>query len=120
MIKSKLIGKHKNISHGFFNSLGGYSNGIYKSLNCGLGSKDNKKNINKNLKKVCQKIKCSKKNLMLLNQIHSNKVFLINKNRKKRPLGDAMITSKNNLALGIVTADCAPVFIYDPNNNIIV
>ena len=41
MIKSTLIGKYKNISHGFFNKLGGYSTGIYKSLNCGPGSKDN-------------------------------------------------------------------------------
>ena len=40
MIKSKLISKYKNISHGFFNNLGGYSKGIYKSLNCGIGSKD--------------------------------------------------------------------------------
>ena len=119
MIKSKLIEKHKKLSHGFFNNLGGYSNGIYKSLNCGVGSKDNKININKNLKKVCQKIKCSKKNLILLNQIHSNKVFSINKTPKKKPLGDALITSKSNLALGILTADCAPIFIIDPKKNII-
>ena len=119
MIKSKLIGKHKNISHGFFNNLGGYSNGIYKSLNCGIGSKDIKININKNLKKVCQKIKCSKKNLILLNQIHSNKVFSINKTPKKKPLGDALITTKSKLALGILTADCAPIFIFDPKKKII-
>ena len=119
MIKSKLFAKHKNISHGFFNSLGGYSNGIYKSLNCGIGSKDNKININQNLKKVCQKIKCSRKNLILLNQIHSNKVFSINRTPKKKPLGDALVTSKNKLALGILTADCAPVFIIDPKKKII-
>ena len=119
MIKSKILGKYKNISHGFFNKLGGYSNGIYKSLNCGTGSKDNKININKNLKKVCQKIKCLKKNLVLLNQIHSNKVFSINKSPKKKPLGDALITSKSKLALGILTADCAPVFIIDPKKKII-
>ena len=119
MIKSKLIEKNKSISHGFFNNLGGYSNGIYKSLNCGIGSKDNKKNVNKNLKKVCQKIKCSKRNLILLDQIHSNKVFLINKTPKKKPLGDALITSKSKIALGILTADCAPVFIIDPEKKII-
>ena len=113
MIKSTLIGKYKNISHGFFNKLGGYSTGIYKSLNCGHGSKDNKRNINKNLRKICIKIKCSKKNLILLNQIHSNKVISINKVPKRKLLGDALITSKKKFALGILTADCAPVFIYD-------
>ncbi len=60
LIKSKLINKHKNISHGFFNKLGGYSSGIYSSLNCGAGSRDKKKNIIKNLEKVCKKISCTK------------------------------------------------------------
>ena len=60
----------KKITHGFFNNLGGYSNGIYKSLNCGKGSKDNKNNVNKNIKKVCEKIGCTKNNLILLNQIN--------------------------------------------------
>ena len=119
MIKSKLISKYKNISHGFFNKLGGYSNGIYKSLNCGTGSKDNKNKINKNLKKICRKIKCTKTKLVLLNQIHSNKVLLVKKIPKKKPIGDALITSKSKYALGILTADCAPIFIFDPKKNII-
>ena len=119
MIKSKLISKYQNISHGFFNKLGGYSDGIYKSLNCGKGSKDKKININKNLKKVCKKINCENNKLVLLNQIHSNKVYLINKIPKKRPVGDALITSKNKFALAILTADCAPIFIFDPKKKII-
>ncbi len=119
LIKSKLIKKYKSISHGFFNKFGGYSDGIYKSLNCGAGSNDNKKNINKNLEKVCKKISCSKNKLVLLNQIHSNKVISINKIPKKKPKGDALITSKNKLALGILTADCAPIFIFDPKIKII-
>jgi hypothetical protein len=119
MIKSKLISKYKNISHGFFNKLGGYSDGIYRSLNCGTGSKDNKKNINKNLKKVCQKISCSKSKLVLLNQTHSNKVVLIKKIPKKKPTADALVTYKSKYALGILTADCAPVFIFDPKKKII-
>ena len=119
MIKSKLIKKYKNISHGFFNRQGGFSNGIYQSLNCGIGSKDKKNNILRNIKKVCNKIDCKKDNLILLNQIHSNKVHLINKISKKKYTGDSMITNKNNFALGILTADCAPVFIFDPNKSVI-
>ena len=55
------------------------SSGIYKSLNCGPGSRDSAKNVNKNLKIVKKKIGCKKKGLILLNQIHSSKIFFINK-----------------------------------------
>ncbi len=119
MIQSKLIKKYKNISHGFFNNLGGSSKGIYKSLNCGIGSKDKKKHINANLIKVCKNIGCSKNNLILLKQVHSNKIYTINKIPKKRPEGDSVITNKKKIALGILTADCAPILILDPKNNFI-
>ena len=56
MIKSKKLQKFKNINHGFFNSTGGISSGIYKSLNCGMGSNDKKKNVIGNLKIVSKKI----------------------------------------------------------------
>ena len=116
MIKSRLLSNFKNIYHGFFNSEGGYSNGIYKSLNCGIGSQDKKMKVLLNLKKVSKKIKVTNNNLVLLNQIHSNKVKFVNKNTKNRFIGDGLVTNKKNLALGILTADCAPVLIFDPRN----
>ena len=96
-----------------------FSKGIYKSLNCGPGSKDKIKNIKKNIEKVCKKIGCNKKNLILLDQVHSNIVHKVNKIPKKKLKGDSLITNKKGIALGILTADCAPVFIYDPINNLI-
>ena len=119
MIKSKKLIKYKKIRHGFFNRNGGTSKGIYKSLNCGPGSGDKKENVNKNLNIISKKIGFKKKNLILLNQIHSNKLFQINKLPKKKLKGDGIITSKKKIALGILTADCAPVFIYDPVNELI-
>ena len=79
MIRSKKLIKFKNLSHGFFNKIGGKSGGIYKSLNCGLGSKDKKDNVLKNLKIVKKKIGCKKNNLVLLHQIHSKKFHSIKK-----------------------------------------
>ena len=119
MFCSKKLIKFKNIRHGFFNREGGVSKGIYKGLNCGPGSKDKIKNIKKNIEKVCKKIGCNKKNLILLDQVHSNIVHNVNRVTKKKLKGDSLITGKKGIALGILTADCAPVFIYDPINNLI-
>ena len=122
MIKSKKLSKFQQINHGFFDKKGGQSTGIYKSLNCGVGSSDSKKNVLNNLKIVCKKINCSSKNLILLNQIHSNKFYFINKNykfKKKKLNGDALITNVKKIALGVIVADCVPVLIYDKNLKII-
>ena len=113
MIKSKILRNQKYVSHYFFNRLGGASKGIYKSLNCGKGSKDKISNISKNLKIVSRKIGCTSGNLVSLNQIHSNKVYKISGIPKKRLTGDAMITNKRNIAISILTADCAPILIIE-------
>ena len=122
MIKSKKLSKFQQINHGFFDKKGGKSTGIYKSLNCGIGSSDSKKNVLNNLKVVCKKINCSSKNLILLNQIHSNKFYFIDKNykfKKKKLNGDALITNVKKIALGVLVADCVPILIYDKNLKII-
>ncbi len=119
MIKSRKLIKFKNIRHGFFNRMGGFSKGIYKSLNCGLGSNDKIKDITKNIEKVCKKIGCNKNKLVLLNQIHSNIVHKVSRIPNKKLKGDSLITNKKGIALGILTADCAPILIYDPVNNFI-
>jgi len=118
LIKSKKLQKFNNIKHGFFNNIGGVSAGIYKSLNCGIGSNDNKKNVIKNLEIVSKKIDIKKK-LVLLHQLHSSKIFSVNKISKKKLLGDGLITSTRNLALGILTADCAPIIFFESKKNII-
>ena len=118
MIKSKKFKKFNNIKHGFFSSKGGVSSGIYKSLNCGMGSNDKIKNVAKNLKIVAKKIGVKKK-IILLNQVHSNKIYFIKKMSKKKLLGDGLITNAKNLAIGILTADCVPILLFDPKTNTI-
>ena len=122
MIKSKKLSKFKKINHGFFNRENGNSKGIYKSLNCGPGSKDKKKDINKNLEIVKNKINKNSKKIFLLNQIHSNKFVYINKNfrfKKKRIKADAIITDQKNIPIAVLTADCAPLLIYDNKKNVV-
>ena len=121
MIVSKKLSKFKEISHGFFNKKGGCSRGIYKSLNCGPGSNDYKTKIIKNLRIVKKKIDKNSKNIFLLHQIHSNKFVFINKYSKylKKKRADAVITDIPRLPIGILTADCAPILIYDKQKKMI-
>jgi len=122
LIKSKKLSKFQDIKHAFFNKLGGKSTGIFKSLNCGVGSSDKKKNIFKNLKIVEKKIKTNKKKIVLLNQIHSSTFHYISKKSKidnNKFIGDALITNKINTPIGILTADCAPILIFDSKNKIV-
>ena len=51
MFYSKIL-KINNIQHCFFSKKNGVSSGIYESLNCGIGSRDLKENVKKNLKIV--------------------------------------------------------------------
>jgi len=102
LIRSKKLAKIKDLKHCFFNSVGGHSKNIYKSLNCGPGSKDNKKNIKKNLQIVRKKISKKAKNIFLVHQIHSNKFIFIDKayDNKEKPKVDAIITNKKNFPIG--------------------
>ena len=82
MIKSKKLSKFSEISHGFFNKNGGVSKGIYKSLNCGIGSNDKKKNIKNNLQIVKSKLRTKSGQIFFVKQIHSNKFVFLRKYSK--------------------------------------
>ena len=121
MIKSKKLTKIKNLKHGFFNSIGGKSKNIYKSLNCGSGSKDLSSKVKKNLQIVKKKINKSAKDIFLLHQVHSNKFIYIDDKYKLKikPKADAIITNQKNLPIAVLTADCAPILICDNKKNMI-
>ena len=115
MILSNKLLRYKNIRHCFLGMECEKSKGIYKSLNQKKTLSNIKVNAIKNLKMACRKINSTQKNLILLDQIHSDKFFFVNKtNYKTKLIGDALITNKKNIILGILTADCAPIIIYDP------
>ena len=120
MFYSTKLKKFNEIKHCFFSRKGGFSKGFYRGLNCGKGSKDKKRNIAKNLNYVSKIMGIQKKNLILMHQTHSNKVIEIKKNNyEKKIFSDAVITKNNGFALGVVTADCVPILVYDKKNKII-
>ena len=112
--------KNYNTNHCFFSRKNGISKGIYKGLNCGIGSKDQKESVEKNLELVSEKFKIKKNLLVLMHQTHSNKVEIVNQNEKNKKFNcDAMLTIDNKVALGVLTADCVPILIYEKKKEII-
>ena len=111
---------NNKIIFGFFTSKGGVSKRDYSSLNCSKNNKDKKNNVLSNLKIAIKNLGIEGKKLKLINQIHSNKIVLINKkNYINEMSGDGLITKDKNIALGVLTADCAPIFIFDNEKKII-
>ena len=120
MFYSKKLKTFKNLKHCFFSRKGGFSKGIYASLNCGRGSGDSKKNLSNNFKLIAKKMNTISGNLVLMHQTHSNKVIEIKKkNFKKKIFSDAIITKIKGIALCVVTADCVPILLFDPKSKII-
>ena len=122
MLNSKKLSKFSEISHGFFNKNGGVSKGIYKSLNCGVGSKDKKNNVKKNLKIVIKKICKKSKEIFLVKQTHSNKFLFLSKNTKiknRSITADAIITDKKDFPIAVLTADCVPLLLFDKKRKMI-
>ena len=105
-------------AHGFFGRQGGVSTGLYESLNCGPGSKDAAEAVAENRRLVCAALG-PQSALVSLSQIHSPIVHVLSEAPAQRPEGDAMVTATQGLALGILTADCAPVLLADHGAKVI-
>ncbi len=81
-----------------------------------------KKKIKENLEIVKNKICKESKDIFLMHQMHSNKIYFIDKNfkfNKQRVKADAIITNQKKLPIGVLTADCVPILIYDKKKNMI-
>ena len=97
---------------------GGASKGDFRSLNLGLRTGDNILDVKKNRTLFLQSLKISSENVAYTDQIHSPNVAIISQ-PGIYPETDALITSEENIFLAIQTADCFPVFLFDPTNRII-
>ena len=104
----------KKIAYGFFSKKGCCSKVNFYSLNCSNTSGDEKKIVKKNIQIAQNKLGLEDCDLKFIKQIHSNKVEIIDKNNlNKMIVADGSITKNKKIALAVMTADCAPIFIFD-------
>lgn len=110
----------EGISHGFLGRRGGVSEGICAGLNVGWGSDDDRAAIAENRRRAVAAVAPGAA-LVTVHQIHSPEVITIDAPwpDDNRPRADAMVTDRPGLALGILTADCAPVLLADREAGVI-
>jgi polyphenol oxidase len=121
MIQAGLLNEIAGVTHGFFTREGGTSQGLFSSLNCGFGSGDDLEIVARNRALVAGSMGVEPDRLLTLYQEHSPRVITVSETwrRESAPLADAMVTKERGIALGALTADCAPVIFADGRARIV-
>ena len=103
------------VPHGFFTRQGGVSTGPYASLNCSLSGGDSRDAVLENRARAARAIGAKPHRLVGLMQVHGAEVVEVTTlwSPGNGPRADAMVTGRPNVALGVITADCAPVLLAD-------
>jgi polyphenol oxidase len=109
------------VRHAFFTREGGVSQGLYFSLNGGVGSHDDAGFVAENRARMAAALGVEPQSLLSAYQIHSPQVIVAEKPwpLDERPRADAIVTATPGLAIGISTADCGPILFVDPQARVI-
>ncbi len=121
MITAQELARTAGVRHAFFTRQGGVSEGVYASLNCGFGSNDDPGRVAENRARVTARLGLSADALVTAYQIHSAEVVSVAEPwpPARAPKADGMVTRTRGLALGVLTADCAPVLLADAGAGVI-
>lgn len=116
MIHSQLLDKAGGLRHGFFTRQGGVSSGRYSSLNCALSSEDDPHAVAENRARVARRLGVGADKLLTCKQVHSADAHHVDHPWRptEAPHADALVVDRPGVAAAVLTADCAPVLLYDP------
>src|SRR4029079_17784515 len=115
MLQASSFAVLPGIRHPFFTRSGGVSQGVYSSLNGGVGSRDTPERVAENRARMAAALGVSADRLVTPFQIHSPDVIVVKEpwTRENRPRADAVVTQMPRLAIGVSTADCGPLLFAD-------
>lgn len=119
-IEAPELASYPNIRHAFFTREGGVSEGLYASLNGGLGSSDDPARVRENRSRMARELDVTPEALVSVHQVHSPDAVIVTAPWSgERPKADGMATTVPGLALAITTADCGPVLFADPHAGVV-
>src|SRR5450755_317240 len=121
MVQAASLAALAGIRHGFFTRAGGVSQGIYASLNGGIGSRDAAENVAENRARMATALAVPPQHLLTVYQTHSADVVTADMTwtPDTRPHADAIVTRTRALAIGVTTADCGPVLFADQQAGVV-
>ncbi len=121
MLQAASLSRLARIRHGFFTRGGGVSQGVYASLNGGVGSNDAPDKVAENRARMAAALGVAPDRLLTPYQIHSPEVVVAGEpwTRENRPRADAVVTRIPSLAIGVSTADCGPLLFAEPQAGVI-
>lgn len=105
---------------------GGFSSGNYAEMNINRHCGDDDKSISKNLEVLSRELNITEENIIMPHQTHGTEVMQIAKDFIPLPDTvktmilegvDALITDVTGICIGVSTADCIPILIYDPEHH---
>lgn len=115
MIQAESLRGYRGMRHGFFTRQGGVSGGPYSTLNCGTSTGDQAEAVRENRARVADKLGVAPDHLVTAKQVHGTSVGIVTAPwpEGQRPEHDGLVTAVPGVAIGVLTADCAPVLIAD-------
>ena len=121
MITLTGLAQSTGIRHAFFTRAGGVSEGIYASLNCGFGSRDDPARVARNRELAAAGLGVAADRLVSCHQVHGTAIVTVERpwRHGQNPRADGMATAVPGIALGILAADCAPVLFADPMGRVV-
>lgn len=121
VITAPNLAAHEGISHGFFTRKGGVSQGLYDSLNCGLGSKDDRARVLQNRAVVAGMLGFAADHLVANAQIHSTDVITVGSPwpPENAPHADGLVTNVPGILLAAAGADCGVILFHDPKAQVV-
>jgi YfiH family protein len=120
-VASPLLSAIPGLRHAFFTRAGGVSDGVYESLNGGIGSNDDPEKVAENRRRMAAAMGVTPLHFLSVHQTHSPDVVVASGpwEGAARPRADAIVTRTEGLAIGASAADCGPVLLADPNARVI-
>ncbi|GAB6012446.1 peptidoglycan editing factor PgeF [Viscerimonas tarda] len=128
LLQFDLFGEYKSLFHFSTTCEGGFSKGSYASFNLGEYSGDDVVSVYKNRSQLASVLNIDPNSLLLPHQVHGDGILTVDADflslpalsQKEQLNGvDALITNCQQVCIGVTTADCVPLLVFDPIGNVL-